>query len=211
MERGKFIVLEGIDGAGTTTQAQLLRSWLQDIHGKRVLLTQEPSSLPTGNMISSMLKRRIVAPHGQGDPNVDPRAVALLFASDRLYHLQEEIMPAIAQGYWVISDRYLASSLAYQSIYCDMDWVAEINKFADSPDLSFYLNLSAEIAMKRIGTRANKDHFERLDLLTRVSENYRAIREDMDFVSIDANLDVQTIAGIIQETIASVCGLATDS
>ena len=105
MSRGVFITLEGGDGSGKTTQAELLREWLSG-EGRTVLRTREPGGTEVGVEI-----REIVL-HHRGD--ISPRAEALLYAADRAHHVATVVRPALARGAIVVSDRYVDSSLAYQ-------------------------------------------------------------------------------------------------
>ena len=111
-ERGKFVVLEGMDGAGTTTQAARLAEALR-ARGVHVRLTREPSDGPIGMMVRQVLTGRIVSPAGRAPGWA---TMALLFAADRMDHVESEIEPFLLAGGTVISDRYDASSLAYQSV-----------------------------------------------------------------------------------------------
>jgi dTMP kinase len=106
--RGRFLVLEGLDGAGTTTQARLLADRLRR-GGRRAHLTAEPSGGPVGALLRQVLTRRIGGGEGEG---FDAGALALLFAADRLDHWSAEIDPRLAGGEDVVSDRYALSSLA---------------------------------------------------------------------------------------------------
>ena len=145
MRRGLFVVLEGLDGAGTTTQAQALVRLLR-ARGERAHCTAEPSSGPIGSQIRMMLAGRLVG--YRGGP-WDRRSLALLFAADRLDHLAADIEPRLAAGQHVVCDRYVLSSLAYQSLDNDEDWVAEINRYAPPPDLTFFLRVPAKVALQR--------------------------------------------------------------
>lgn len=144
-----FIVLEGIDGAGTTTQAKLLAEWFA-AEGRAAHLTYEPSSGRIGRLIREYLSGAVDAP----DPDRHFHQLALLFAADRMDHLAREVAPRLAEGVHVISDRYVLSSLVYQSLHCDPQWVRAINAFAPAPDLTFLLDLPAELAMERIARRS---------------------------------------------------------
>src|SRR3990172_733300 len=122
--KGRFLVLEGLDGAGTTTQAQRPPAGMRE-HGRKVHLTAEPSGGPVGVMVRQVLTRRIAGvPGARGTAEFDAAALALLFAADRLDHVAVEIAPRLAAGVDVVSDRFTLSSLAYQSLTCrDAPWV----------------------------------------------------------------------------------------
>jgi dTMP kinase len=149
MAQAPFIVLEGIDGSGTTSQSKALERWLVR-RGHAVVRTHEPSAGVIGATIRTALDVR-------GD-RVDPRCLALLFAADRLHHVHDEIDPARARGSVVVCDRYLLSSWAYQSIECDPAWVREINRHAPWPDLTFVLDVPVEIALARVHARQGAPH-----------------------------------------------------
>lgn len=202
MTRGRFIAFEGIDGAGTTTQQARCLTALAGL-GIKATGTREPSDGPVGTMIRQMLRGRIAAPRSLRDaaPEVDPRVLALLFAGDRLDHWDEEIDPILSKGIWVVSDRYVDSSRAYQSIYMDGDWIREINRHAPLPDLTIFLEVPPKVAMARIeATRVSTDHFETLARLERVHENYLKILESReDLLWIDGTREKQVIHEQIME------------
>jgi len=156
--RGLFLVLEGLDGAGTTTQSQRLADWLR-ARGRRPHLTAEPSRGPVGTQVRQVLSGRLRA-SGGGD--FDPHALALLFAADRLDHWQSEIRPRLEEGCDVISDRYVLSSLAYQAVSTgDAAWVAAINARAPAPDLTMFLRVSPAVALRRrYAASAEREIFE---------------------------------------------------
>lgn len=172
LNRGRFIVFEGIDGAGTTTQARLLARWLQR-QGRTVHQTAEPSTGPLGNQLRQAMRRRLVGADGQP---LDPRAFAALFVADRADHLTGEIEPALARGEDVICDRYVLSSLAYQGLDADLDWVAALNAPMRAPDLTLFLDVDAEIAAKRRAGRGGKAEIYEVDaFLRRVVKAYRSV------------------------------------
>lgn len=144
--RGRFVVLEGLDGAGTTTQARLLGDRLRAA-GRRVHVTAEPSGGPVGALVRQVLTHRIGGGHGAG---FDPAALALLFAADRMDHVAAEIAPKLEDGVDVVSDRYTLSSLAYQSLTTgDARWVAAINAKAIPADLVVFLRVRPDVAVAR--------------------------------------------------------------
>ncbi len=152
---GRFVVLEGIDGAGTTTHTARLASALR-AEGQRVRATREPSDGPIGSFIRQVLTGRVVTP--AGGP-LGWETMALLFAADRMDHVQSEIAPFVESGGVLISDRYDASSLAYQSITSGMPagdalaWIRTLNVHARRPDLTLVLDISPETAAARRARR----------------------------------------------------------
>jgi dTMP kinase len=145
MARGRFFVVEGADGVGSTTQAVRLVESLRAA-GRQVHLTAEPSSGPIGVLIRSLLggDRPRAAIH---------RELALLFAADRLDHVGREIEPLLAAGSDVVSDRYVLSSLVYQSLDLPFDWVRDLNKFAPAADATVLVTLPLEEAWARLQAR----------------------------------------------------------
>jgi len=169
MGRGKFLVIEGLDGAGTTTQAACLVASLRR-RGLAVHATCEPSKGPIGALIRQALSGRLsVDATGKA---LSPRSLALLFAADREDHLEAEVLPALEQGHWVISDRYLLSSLAYQSLSSSMDWIMALNQHALVPDCTVFLKIEPELAAQRMRTRPHAELYEALETQKRVAENY---------------------------------------
>ncbi len=153
MADGRFIVVEGIDGAGTTTQAHRIADRLRK-RGKMVRVTREPSDGPIGSMLRLVLSGRISAPGGRA-PGWE--TMALLFAADRLDHVSAEVEPFLAEGGIVISDRYDASSLAYQSVTSGdknaLEWIRQLNRYARRPDLTLVLDLPSDMAAVRRESR----------------------------------------------------------
>jgi dTMP kinase len=166
---GRFLVLEGIDGAGTTTQVARLAAALR-AEGHPVLTTREPSGGPVGTLLRQALSRQI---EGLSDA-----ALALLFAADRVHHLATVVEPALAEGQVVISDRYLLSSLAYQGHRLPMAWVETVNARARRPDLTLYLEVSPGVArLRRQGRGGPAELFDDDALQMRVGRAYgRVIR-----------------------------------
>ncbi len=158
---GRLIVLEGIDGAGTTTQAERLGARL----GARVHLTREPSDGPIGVEIRKLLR-------GAHAP-FDHAALALLFAADRLDHLAREIEPALARGVHVVSDRYLVSSFVYQGQFVNKEFVYRINEKARAADLTLLLRVPAAVAAERRRVRGGPDElFDDLKVQTAIAGLY---------------------------------------
>jgi len=149
--KGRFVVLEGIDGAGTTTHVGRLAQRLRSMRVP-VRATREPSDGPVGTLVRQVLTGRVVVPGGRAPGWA---TMALLFAADRMDHVESEIEPFVAEGGVVISDRYDASSLAYQSVSSGADskeaveWIRSLNRYVRRPDLTIVLDLSPETASER--------------------------------------------------------------
>lgn len=164
---GTLIAIEGIDGAGTTTQAQLLGDWMA-AQAMPAHVTCEPSDGPVGRLLRQILRHEV--------QQMDAAAIALLFAADRLHHVRAEIEPHRQQGQHVISDRYVYSSLAYQSVELEREWVASVNSRAFEPDLTIYLRVTPTLAAERRDTRGG--HQELFETTT-LQERIFAIYEDL--------------------------------
>jgi dTMP kinase len=149
--KGRFVVLEGIDGAGTTTHVGRLAERLRSMRVP-VRATREPSDGPVGTLVRQVLTGRVVVPGGRAPGWA---TMALLFAADRMDHVESEIDPFVAEGGIVLSDRYDASSLAYQSVSSGADskeaveWIRTLNRYVRRPDLTIVLDLSPETASER--------------------------------------------------------------
>lgn len=146
MQQNKFIVFEGIDGSGKSTQAKLLQQNLEQ-QGHKTYLTFEPTDSPIGSVIRNIFKRRIEAAH---------ETIAGLFVADRLDHLLNNtngILKKLKEGYTVICDRYYLSSYAYQGAHVDMDWVIQANSKSAAllkPDLTIHIDISPEESLQRV-------------------------------------------------------------
>lgn len=139
MKKGRFIVFEGLDGAGKTIQAAMLKQWLRQ-KGLKCVTTKEPTENITGNLLKVTLYLE----------RLSPITDALLFAADRAEHLDKEIKKALKDGNVVISERYFYANLAYQSAQGVSDgFIEKINEFATKPDLVILLDVPADIALKR--------------------------------------------------------------
>lgn len=177
--KGIFIVIEGIDGSGKSTQSKMLKKYFENKNFK-VFLTQEP----TNSAIGKIIKKSI----NSGKKNIGNEAIALLFACDRAEHVKK-IRRELENGKAVICDRYYYSSLAYQGASgLSMSWLKEINKFAIKPSIAFYLDISPEEAFKRIKKRRTRSYFEKLAFLNKVRKIYKQLcRESKELLEIDAS------------------------
>ncbi len=190
-----FIVLEGIDGSGTTTQLDLLARHMR-LRGREVLPTREPSGGPVGRLLREILLGQHRDPKGMP---VDGRAMALLFAADRRDHLAREIEPALAARIDVVSDRYVLSSLAYQAVEADRIWVDHLAEGIRVPDLTLLLDIPIPLAAAR--RRAAGRPSERYDAdgtLESVAENYRRLAATEtgrgNIVVVDGSAPVEAVA-----------------
>jgi len=188
---GRLVVIEGLDGAGTTTQAQRLVAYLNG-HGRKAHLTREPSDGPVGLLIRQML----TGAHAIPGQKLSQGTFGLLFAADRLDHIQREVEPAIAAGATVVSDRWYHSSLAYQGTGADRDWIAQLNSRALRPDVTIFLKVRPEVAAKRRATAGRtQELFENLEMQREVDAGYRATIAEL----IAAGETIEIIDGELSE------------
>ena len=168
-------MIEGLDGAGTTTQAQRLVRHLRG-RGKTAHATREPSDGPVGLLIREMLRGGHAIPGAQLSQNT----FGLLFAADRMDHLQREVEPQIAAGAIVVSDRWYHSSLAYQGTGADRDWIAQLNARARKPDLTVFLKVRPEVAAaRRVAAGRVAELFEDLKMQEDVDAGYKATLSEL--------------------------------
>ena len=211
---GRFLVLEGLDGAGTTTQAQRLAAWMRE-RGRRVHVTAEPSGGPVGALVRQVLTRRVAgAPEVAGEATgFDPSALALLFAADRLDHVSVEIAPRLAGGWDVLSDRFTLSSLAYQALTCaDPSWVEAINRRALVPDATLFLEVSAATALRRrFAASGQREIYEVPAFQRKVARSYRTgiarLREMGQRVEIvDGERPVEEVTAELARKVEEILG-----
>ncbi len=185
MKRGKFIVFEGIDGAGLTTQANLLEKALKKA-GYKVVLTKEPTNGLIGGLIRACLKN---------EWKTSLLSLQLLFAADRAHHLEKEILPALKKGKIVICDRYLLSTIAYGMISLEKEWLKFINSKFLQPDLTILLDLSVEVSLKRIKlSRFGAELFEKKEELRKVRKNYLKLAKEFPNVYVvDASRSIEEV------------------
>lgn len=159
-----FIAFEGLDGSGGTTQLGLLAASIRAT-GRTVVVTREPSDGPVGQLIRAQLAGGEV-----GDP-----VFGHLFAADRRDHLDRVVIPALARGAVVLTDRYFLSSLAYQSLTLGLDRVWSLNAEFPAADAVVMLDLPVDVCLERVLSRGGtRDRFESLEQLRRVADAYEA-------------------------------------
>ncbi|MCK4781705.1 dTMP kinase [Candidatus Parcubacteria bacterium] len=181
--QGKFIVFEGIDGSGQSTQADKLVDYLSRPEQKFQLgkpgahLTKEP----TNNLIGGLIRGQLT--HNW---QTKQECLQLLFAADRAHHLEKEIIPLLEKGITVVCDRYFFSTIAYGALEIkDWDWLIEINKHFLSPDLTFLLEVEPKICLERIEkNRFSIELFEKQKILEKVWQNYEKLSKEFKNIYI---------------------------
>ena len=194
---GKFIVIEGLDGSGQSTQAGLLRDFLIK-EGYQVVLTKEPTlDSQAGRKIREILDKKT---------QVSPGQLQRLFVEDRKEHLRKVIVPALKEGKIVISDRYFFSSFDYGSVTgLDLDWLITINDDFLLPDLIFILKVSPEVCLERIKKR-NRERtlFEEKEKLAKVWQIYKILPGRFKNVyMIEGEKSIQDVFSQIKEIVLS--------
>ena len=195
MTRGRLIVLEGIDGSGTTTQTERLVEHLRQ-QGRTAISTREPSAGPIGRLVREVLLGQHRMPDGA---SVDGRTMAMLFAADRLDHLQREVEPLLTAGADVVSDRYLMSSLAYQAEEADRELVALLARGVRPPDLTILLDIPVEVAaQRRLLAGRPEERYDADSYLGRVADNYRQLaRANASAVILDGSAARDQVAAAV--------------
>lgn len=166
----KFIVFDSLDGSGNSTEAALLAQYLNKI-GKKAFITKEPSSGLIGGLIKSQLN------HVWKSSQL---CLQLLFAADRAYHLEKEVIPLLKKGISVVSDRYFFSTIAYGNVEInDWEWLKKLNEKFLLPDLVFFLKVSPKTCIKRIQkNRFGTTLFEEEKFLEKVWKNYQKLSKE---------------------------------
>lgn len=187
-----FIVFEGIDGSGTSTQIQMIAN----TNKIKFAATSEPTKNETGLFLRKMLK---------GDFSIDERTAAYLFAADRCEHIygKNGILKLLKQGKTVISDRYFFSSLAYQSSVCGKELPRLLNSPFPLPEYLFYFKINPEISLKRVNSRnETKEIYEKLDIQIKTAALYDEVIEEykkmgteneMKIITIDASKSIEEV------------------
>ncbi len=203
--RGKFIVFEGIDGSGKTTQINQLSKWLicNDIipENNQLVITREPGGTNLGKSIRSLLLDT------SNEESLDYITELLLYAADRAQHVNEIIRPALNKGDWVISDRFCGSTIAYQGYgrKLDIKLIKELQTIATqdiSPDITFLLDIAVEESIKRrINRKDDRIEKEGREFLSNVSLGFQALSKDKKWKKISAINSKENIMSEIQTEI----------
>jgi dTMP kinase len=190
-----FIVFEGIDGSGKSTQAKRLATFLRSEVDRPALLTCEPCRDQIGGLIRSHL-------FAEDAPEVDDLAMALLFRADRTHHLLKTVLPALKSGIDVVCDRYILSSLAYQSTdELPMNEVWKLNQHFRQPDYTFFIDIPIEEALRRMAAQGrNQDAFENEAKMRQVRYRYDKAIELMDSLNV-VRIDGQQDEGLVHAEI----------
>lgn len=195
IQHGFFIVFEGIDGSGKTSQAFLLKEFL-DKKGYDVILLREPTEGAWGEKIKNILSN--------GRKGISPEEELNLFIEDRKENINKNILPAIKNNKIIVQDRYYFSSIAYQgALGIDPQQIRVRNEaFAIKPDLLFYLEIRPEIGLKRIdkGRKGKRDTFEKKQYLEKVKKNFDSL-QDPFIMKIDGSLSSDFVQKNIQEIV----------
>jgi len=187
---GFFVVFEGLDGSGSSTQAQLLERYFK-MKQRAVMSTKEP----TNNLIGGLIRGQLTH-----EWKSSMECLQLLFAADRAHHLEKEIIPALRRNFVVISDRYKLSSIAYGSLEADTEWLREINKQFREPDLTILLKVSPDTCVKRMDKRHVIELFEKRDKLTKVWDVYKTFASD-NVVIIDGERPIDDVFAEVIENV----------
>ena len=202
-QKGRFIVFEGIDGSGKSTQISLLKENIEK-HAINCMTTREPSDGPVGTLLRQFLTGRIAG---------DEATIAALFAADRLDHLNNPVNGVcrkLEDGITILSDRYLLSNYAYQSVRVPLDWVMKTNSLAADtlkPDCHIFIDVDPDTCLKRMSKgRHQIDLFETKERLTEVRNRYfelfKQLKERENVIVVDGNHSIEEIS---EEIWSKVC------
>jgi len=183
--KGKFIVIEGLDGSGLSTQSNLLVDYLNKKR-KLAILTKEPTDSVIGGLIRTQLL---------GEWKTSSECLQLLFAADRAHHVEATIKPALAKGKWVVCDRYIFSSIAYGSVFLDQPWLEQINKQFLLPDLTICLKVPPAVCLERIKKKRFKlQLFENKYYLAEILRNFEGLaKKYKNFYFVDSNRQIPDV------------------
>ncbi len=195
MKKGKFIVFEGLDGAGQGTQIKLLEKYLQS-KNEKVYVTSEPTQNLIGGLIRSLLRHHW---------SLGNTGIQLLYSADRAHHLEVEIDPIREKGHHVISGRYFFSTIAFGSLNNDVKWLKAISEKFPNPDMTIFLKVSPKECIRRINSgRPLKEFFEKEKILQKVYKTYLSLVKDKQYKNVyivDGEQPVEKVAEDIQKIV----------
>lgn len=210
MPSGRFVVLEGIDGCGKTTQLQALRQWLPTsglmAPGSQLLVTREPGGTPLG----LALRQLLLHPPGEAAPQ--PTAELLLYAADRAQHVEHTIRPALERGDWVLSDRFAGSTAAYQGYGrgLSLALIEQLEAIATgglTADLTLWLDLPLAESLRRRGDRpADRIEASGQAFLQRVADGFAVLAQQRSWQRLDASQSPDAVAQAVAAAVAAACG-----
>jgi dTMP kinase len=199
----RFVVLEGLDGAGTTTQLRLIEKALT----KAAIphwITCEPTDLPSGRLVRQVLK---------GEVEARPETLARLFAADRNEHLYGKggIVERLGRGELVVCDRYIFSSLAYQGLSCGPELPLLLNGSFPLPELLVFFSIPAAVSMSRVEGRESREIFETKPIQERVSSLYESVisgyeARGLSVLRVDASLPIEEVSARILQGLEKLIG-----
>jgi dTMP kinase len=182
-KKGVFMCIEGLDGCGKTTQAKLLAKKFRKSHS--AVYTAEPSR----GKIGAFIRKRCL----YGEKRLATIVEALLFAADRIEHVENDVLPALREGKLVISDRYVYSSLAYQGAAgLSLEWIEKINEHARKPDLAVFLDVDPKTVMQRL--KPKRSVMETLETQQKVRDIYLKFVAKGNLVRLDGNRTEDEVA-----------------
>jgi dTMP kinase len=189
-KKGAFICIEGLDGCGKTTQAKLLVKKLRKSHN--AVYTAEPSR----GKIGAFIRKGCL----YGEKRLSSVVEALLFAADRVEHVENEVLPVLREGRLVVSDRYIYSSLAYQGAAgLSLEWIEKINEHALRPDFAIFIDVDPKIVMQRL--KPKKSIMENLETQRKVREVYLKYVAKSVLTRINGNKPKEEVADALLATV----------
>ncbi len=206
--KGMFIVFEGIDGCGKSTQINHLSEWLPESglmpKKSKLLITREPGGTILGNSIRKLLL------NNSKEESPQPVTELLLYAADRAQHVNQVIVPAIQNGDWVISDRFSSSTMAYQGFGRDLNKILikrleEISTQGLKPDITFLLNLTvSESIQRRVSKEEDRIESEGKLFLEKVAYGFKSIATREDWITISADKKEALVRKEIQDNLRHI-------
>lgn len=192
-----FIVIEGLDGSGKSTQAKLIKEYLEKL-GRQCHVTKEPTDWSEpGKRARAIIQKEIKAP---------PEDLQGFMAQDRKEHLQKEITPNLQKGIDVISDRYFFSTIAYGSLDCSPKWLKSLNSGFPIPDITLFIDTNTKTCIKRMESRGKKlDLFETEEKLKKIRRAYLELAENYkNFKIIDGNGTIQNVFKLVKKELQTL-------